>query len=271
MICKTDFSLCAGLYMLLIRLKHLQLTCFLLLFCVLVGCTPPVTVPIEKLEYGSMAADHNKNLLILLRGIGGSHHDFEELGVVTEIRRLKLPFDIVVPNAHFGYYKNRTLVDRLYQDIIEPAQRQGYQNIWLAGFSMGGMGSLLYIRERPQDVNGILLISPFLGWDGMIHEIQKAGGISKWQTGTIVDEDWERILWGWIKKYSETPDLYPPLYLGFGRQDWVVDEGPPLLATILEKERVLTVDGRHDNETLMRIFYRQLEALAPLFRRLHVR
>lgn len=234
------------------------------------GCTPATKAPIDKLEYGSMTADQNKNLLILLRGIGGSHRDFEKLGVVAEIKRRQLPFDIVVPNAHFGYYKDRSLVVRLSQDIIEPARRQGYRNIWLAGFSMGGMGSLLYIRERPQDVDGILLVSPFLGWDDMIHEIREAGGVRKWQAGTIVDEDWQRLLWGWIKEYSEAPEDYPPLYLGFGRQDRVSDEGPPLLATILDDDHVLSVDGHHDNETLVKIFYRQLEQLLLLFHSLRV-
>lgn len=116
--------------------------CFLLvlmltLFCLLSGCTPAIKVPIEKLEYGTMDASENRSLLILLRGIGGDHHDFEALGVIAEIRRRDLPFDIVAPNAHYGYYKSRTLVERLYRDIIEPAQRRGYRRIWLAGFSMG--------------------------------------------------------------------------------------------------------------------------------------
>ncbi len=201
-----------------------------------------------------MDASENRSLLILLRGIGGDHHDFEALGVIAEIRRRDLPFDIVAPNAHYGYYKSRTLVERLYRDIIEPAQRRGYRRIWLAGFSMGGLGSLLYMRERPQDLDAVMLISPFLGRDDMIREITEAGGLGNWQAGPIEDHDWERLLWSWIKKYSESPAIYPQIYLGFGKQDQLVGDGSALLATVLNNEHVLTVDGRHDKKQWLKSF-----------------
>ena len=52
-------------------------------------------------------------------------------------------FDVISVDAHFGYYKNRDLVPRLHDDVITPAQQNGYEKIWLLGVSMGGMVSNL--------------------------------------------------------------------------------------------------------------------------------
>ena len=54
-------------------------------------------------------------------------------------RWVKLPYDMVAPNAHFGYYFGETLVNRLKVDIIDPSKVKGYENVWLVGASMGGL------------------------------------------------------------------------------------------------------------------------------------
>ena len=61
--------------------------------------------------------------------------------------------------------------------MIDPARREGKDNIWLVGFSMGGLGSLLYLREHPEYIEGVCLIAPFLGDEEIIEEIQAAGGV----------------------------------------------------------------------------------------------
>jgi pimeloyl-ACP methyl ester carboxylesterase len=230
---------------------------------ILVSCTPAIKVPIEKLEYKDSSRGKNKNLLILLRGIGGSHRDFEKMGVVGEIRRRQLPFDIVAPNSHFGYYKNRSLVERLKQDIIDPAKAQGYQTIWLAGFSMGGLGALLYAREYPDDVDGMILVSPYLGSKDIIEEIKLAGGVRTWLPSSASEDDWERGLWSWIKDYDKKQQDYPIAYLGFGSRDPVVNGGPQLLAVLLEPEHVVQCEGGHKKKTMRKIFFSQLDHLMP--------
>lgn len=235
------------------------------LILLLSSCTPATTVPLEQLRYGTMDASNHTGLMVLLRGIGGSHEDFEQLGAIDAIRRRQLPFDIVAPNTHFGYYKERNLVDRLHEDIIVPARRQGYQQIWLAGFSMGGLGSLLYVREHPDQVDGVMLVSPFLGWDPIIHEIKQAGGVERWQQDDESESDWQRMLWSWLKRSHQQPERFPPIYLGYGRDDYVADEGPELLATLLDPQRSFTIKGGHTNRTMLRIFYRHLQRLSEQF------
>lgn len=227
----------------------------------LAGCLRPATAPLAALTYGDMHAHQHKNLLVLLRGMGSNHEIFAREGIIDEIRRRQLPFDIVAPDLHFGYYRAQNLEERLKADIIDPYRRQGYEHIWLAGFSMGGLGSLFYLRSYPEDVDGALLISPFIGWDRIIDEIEAAGGVGQWRkTGNDTD-DWQRLLWTWIKAYAADPDAYPPVFLGYGAEDDTVDGGPRLLATVLPAERVLVIPGEHDIPTFKTIFFRQLEEM----------
>lgn len=229
------------------------------------GCVATPTVPLDTLSYPARSEGPEENLLVLLRGIGASHHIFAEEGIIDEIRRRQLPFDVIAPDTHFGYYDSQTLEARLKADIIDPARAQGYRQIWLAGFSMGGLGSLFYLRSYPSDVDGVLLVSPFLGWDAIIHEIAAAGGVTSWQQLTTDPEDWSRLIWSWINGYAAAPRNYPPIYLGYGRNDWLADEGPPLLATVLPAQRVFSVSGNHTVGTFKTLFSRHLDTLAELF------
>lgn len=242
--------------------KLLTVTCFAFLAG---GCVAAPKAPLDTLVYPARTGGREENLLVLLRGIGGSNTIFEEEGIIDEIRSRRLPFDIIAPDTHYGYFKSHTLEERLKVDIIDPARSKGYRRIWLAGFSMGGLGSLFYLRSHPRDVDGVLLISPFLGWDAIIHEIKDAGGVVSWQKVTTDETDWSRLIWTWIRKYAATQQDYPPVYLGYGRNDMVADEGPPLLATILPVERVYSVPGYHTVSTFKTLFARQLDMLQEKF------
>jgi len=226
----------------------------------LIGCAAEPTVPLASLNYLNNDAGRQRNLLVLLRGFGEDNSIFAAEGIIDEIRTRKLPFDVIAPDLHFGYYQAQTVETRLKEDIIEPARRQGYKRIWLAGFSMGGLGCLSYQRKYPGDIDGILLTSPFLGWQSIHREIRRAGGVSAW-TGTSDDmNDWERILWTWIKNHDAS--MPPPIWLGYGDSDILTADGPPLYATVLPAERVFTIPGNHDIKTFRAIFLRHLDALA---------
>lgn len=226
----------------------------------LAGCAAEPTIPLPTLSYKNNDTSRQRNLLVLLRGFGEDNAIFAEEGIIEEIRARKLPFDIIVPDAHFGYYQAQTVEDRLKEDIIDPARRQGYERIWLAGFSLGGLGCLFYQRRHPGDIDGILLTSPFLGWQSIHREIRRAGGVDAW-TGTRDDNgDWERALWTWIKTHDTSTT--PPIWLGYGESDMLTADGPPLYATVLPAERVFTVPGNHTVATFKAIFLRHLDTLA---------
>ncbi len=226
----------------------------------LAGCVAAPTVPIPSLGYQSDPAQRQRNLLVLLRGMGADNSIFDKEGIVAEIRNRRLPFDVIAPDTHLGYYQSNTLEARLKQDIIDPARRQGYERIWLAGFSLGGLGSLLYVRSHPDDIDGVLLCSPFVGGSSIHQEIRLAGGVSAWPVSADDVASADRGLWRWIKTHDR--NTTPPIWLGYGDSDRVVAEGPPLLASVLPAERVFTVPGNHNVATMKAIFLRHLDTLA---------
>lgn len=234
----------------------------LLLPLFLASCVAVPTAPIPSISYRSNDTVMQRHLLVLLRGLGADNTVFAKEGIIDEIRKRKLPFDVIAPDSHFGYFKSKTFELRLKEDIIDPARRRGYDQIWLAGFSMGGLGSLLYLHRYPGDVNGVLLTSPFLGRASIHREIRRAGGIAAWQQTFTDPQDWERMIWSWIKNYD--PATAAPIWLGYGENDMVTADGPPLLATALPAERVFTVPGNHTVATFKMIFLRHLDTLACL-------
>ena len=228
---------------------------------ILAACAAaPTAPPLSSLGYRKDENARQRNLLVLLRGIGADNRVFAEQGIIDAIHARGLPFDVVAPDADFAYYQSQTFDVRLKEDIIDPARRQGYEHIWLAGFSMGGLGSLIYLRRYPEDIDGVLLTSPFLGWPGIHAEIRSAGGVAAWQQTSDDPRDWERMIWSWIKSHASA--AAPPIWLGYGRGDLLAADGPPLLATVLPPERVFTVPGNHTIATFKAIFLRHLDTLA---------
>jgi pimeloyl-ACP methyl ester carboxylesterase len=206
--------------------------------------------PLDVLKYE--ARPRNENLIVFMRGMGGtlncvidSHGCFETESFVTAVLDRGLPYDMVAPNAHFGYYRERTLQERLRTDVILPARAAGYRKIWLVGVSMGGLGALLYTCLHPEDVQGVLTLGPYLGDDDIIEEIMDAGGVSEWQPGEYdPTEDWQRMLWDWLKHYPHQSDSRAPIYIGIADADpYFRDQ--ELLAQYLPSGRAIMVEGKH--------------------------
>ncbi len=114
----------------------------------LFGCSPsrPTKVPIDTLFYGT-GGENGGTLIVFLPGYGSAARDFEKNGFVETVRAQNPSIDVTSVDAHFGYYKERTLVERLRQDAIHPAMQSRYEEIWIVGTSMGGLGAVLFARE----------------------------------------------------------------------------------------------------------------------------
>jgi pimeloyl-ACP methyl ester carboxylesterase len=223
----------------------------------LTGCSWFAKAPMDVLYYSVDEGRPQPNLFVFMRGIGGSHTSFEEEGLVDDVRTMGLPFDMAAPNAHLGYYTGRTLLVRLKADVIDPARRQGKDNIWLVGFSMGGLGSMLYLREHPKDIEGICLIAPFLGDEDIIEEIQAAGGVRSWSPGVYdPEDDYQRMLWHWIKDNVAGDDPVP-IFLGYGTEDEFAPANA-LLAELLPENHVVRIPGGHDYPTFKALWDRFL-------------
>jgi pimeloyl-ACP methyl ester carboxylesterase len=235
--------------------RHLITPLIMVLSLLTAGCSYLAKEPLETETYQSVPAKERRNLIVFIRALYGNHKTFEKEGFVAMVRAKGLSYDMVAPNAHMAYYYGRTLDKRLKADVIEPARAAGYTNIWLVGVSMGGLGSILYLLNYPEDsgIAGIVLMAPFLGEREILHEIIQAGGVRKWEPGDYDDSDWQRLLWHWLKKYDLQQDRLPPIYLGYGDDD-AYAMGQELLATILPRDHVVVIEGTHSVGTVKELW-----------------
>lgn len=185
-------------------------------------------------------------LLVLLPGIGDAPEDFAERGFIRAIRSRGIAVDIVTINATLGYYARRTLQDRIESDVLAPARKVGYQQIWFGGISLGGLGSLMVAMRHAAELAGLVLIAPYLGDEDVYGEVGRAGGLARWQPPAEVNEqDYQREVWRWLKATTAKPDAGPPIYLLSGDQDKFAP-AHRLLGTTLPPERRFRTRGKHD-------------------------
>jgi len=203
--------------------------------------TPATEIPIPRIST-AIPDSPNRSLIVMLPGMGDRADTFIKTGFL----RAGEPqdFDVLAVDAHFGYYRDRSLVIRLHEDIIVPAESAGYEHIWLLGISMGGFGSLLYAEQHPDMVAGVILLAPFLGEPETAQEISAAGGLQSWSRGDASGLE-ARVLdvWTWLKD-ATTGAGGTPIVLGFGHSDRLSKSYGPLIEA-LEPSRVYQMDGGH--------------------------
>lgn len=184
-----------------------------------------------------------RDLFVLLPGIGDSAEEFEDRGFVDLVRTRNWAVDLVLVDAHYGYYADRTVLDQLRQDVFLPARTMGYRHIWLGGISLGGFGALLYASRYGEDLAGVVALAPFLGTQTIVQEIAMAGGLARW-TADITTADEVATLWRWLQARRGSALPSPQVFLAFGEQDVFV-EAHRLLATSLPRTHVITAPGGH--------------------------
>ena len=184
-----------------------------------------------------------RDLLICLPGIGDEAIDFEAWGFVDLVRAHPWAADVLLVDAHYGYYADRSLLEQLHSDVVLPASTRGYRSIWLAGISMGGLGALLYASRYPKDVRGVVAIAPFLGTVPLVRAIAVAGGLAQWSS-TVSPTDEIQTLWSWAHSHSTQQTAMPEMFLAFGDADTFV-AAHRLLAASLPQTHVFTAQGGH--------------------------
>ena len=211
--------------------------------------------PLPTLTYSAPAAvrglDYSeRRLLVFLRGIGGTVENFADYGMIAAAQARYPNLDVWVPDTSIGYYYKRSILRRLQEDIIDRARQRGYRRIDFAGVSLGGFGSLLYLECCQQNVDNVVLISPYSGESGTHASIAATDDLRNWKppSGT---EDFELDLWFWI---ANNQPLFNSgrIWLGYGDEDYLT--GQDLLAERLPESQVLIVDGDHSDEVFARIW-----------------
>ena len=181
----------------------------------------PATVPMRTLEIAN-GSPGTRCLVVFLPGRGDTPEHFGRNGFPEELQRAGSRCAMIGADAHLGYYFERTVVDRLREDVLEPARKRGFEEIWLAGISLGGLGSLLYTKEHPGEIAGIVAIAPFLG-----------------------DENTEfREFQNWLAGYGRPAPDHPPLFLIYGTGDRFAEVNGELAAR-LPNDHVFRVRGGH--------------------------
>ncbi|MEP7011520.1 MAG: alpha/beta hydrolase [Acidobacteriota bacterium] len=218
----------------------------LLAALILAGCPPrpgPTTVPIPTADLPG--APGGRCLVVFLPGLGDHKEDFfHKGGFLKAFRDSGSPCEVIAVESHFGYFADGSIVERLHQDVIAPARARGVEKIWLVGISLGGLGASLYACDRPGEVEGLVLLSPYLGDDPILDEIEKAGGPRKWHPAAPPEPRDLRRLWVWFQGFETPGAERPPLLLGFGDSDRL-RRGHRLLASLLPPDRVLHTHGGH--------------------------
>jgi pimeloyl-ACP methyl ester carboxylesterase len=216
---------------------HVMTLVFLPLL-MLVSCVPATTVPIGTTSFHRSEKAARRTLVVFLPGRGDTVTSYEKEGFVQMLASRRRSVDTLGVEAHLGYYQDRTLLQRLREDVIIPAKADGYSDIWLVGISMGGLGAVLYDSEYPGDVSGLFLLAPYLG-DGLDHEI-----------------------WQKLNGYAEGTKSVGRVFLGFGEKDRFAETNRAF-ARVLPANQVTTVPGNHDWPT-WRILWPKLLEMSPL-------
>lgn len=231
----------------------------------LAGCSlflRPTPAPIPTRAMRSATLPPAETLVVFLPGRGGSIMDFEREGFPAVMQEAGVRADSITVDAHLGYYFNRTVLERLQVDVIQPARSRGYRRIVLVGVSLGGLGALLNDRDHPGSVDAIVLLGPYLGDDRRLFgRIAAAGGPVAWaaereaRVGGVEEQIWTFL--------GQKAAGLPPTWLLCGRSDSLGD-GHRLFATLLPPSRVRMIAGAHDWAT-WRALWREVCAEAELF------
>jgi pimeloyl-ACP methyl ester carboxylesterase len=226
----------------------------------------PLSSTLEK----STCTPNADTLIVMLPGAYSHPSEFVREGFVNALNENRLAVDVMLVDAHLGYYSDKTILDRLSQDAIAPARSKGYKAIWVVGISVGGFGGLLYAQTHPGELAGLVTLAPYLGERSLGTDIANAGGLARW-TGPLGDPPGsdpprtpnETQLWQWLRGYvgvTATFGARPPLYLGYAIDDRFAFSHR-LLAAALPAGRVFTTEGGHDWPEWTRLWRRMLPTL----------
>lgn len=199
-------------------------------------------------------------LVVLLPGILADADALDRRGLVDALRDGGMQADLVALDAHVGYYADRSISRRVTEDVLRPA-RERYDQIWLVGISMGGLGALLTARDAPELVDGVLLLSPWLGRRSVVEPVRDGGGLVTWDGATPDPEaPWEHTLWAWMQGEQKGGWPSAEVHLGFGHRDLGVTNDQTL-AESLDPVRVTRMEGGHSWSTWRSLAQRMVSGL----------
>jgi len=201
-------------------------------------------------------------VVVFLPGLGDAPQRFEQHGFVDLVER-QASCDVSVVDSHFGYYRDANLVPRLAA-VLEPL-RARYERVWLVGVSLGGYGAAWTARERPDLVDGVVLIAPFLGLGDSVKPLvahAEREGLGALRPGLVRPSTRApnprrhfmevEPLWVWLGERSRAELPGPQVHVAWGSRDKLA----PTLRVLSPafEARALVTDGGHDWPTFAKLF-----------------
>lgn len=205
-----------------------------------------------------------QTLAILLPGALQQPEELAQAGLIDAVRRRSLSIDVMLPDLQLKYVgetMDGSLLQRLHEEVVQPAHLDGYREIWLAGISIGGFMALAYAAEYPGRVNGLCLLAPYPGSRILTNEVRKAGGLGQWRAHGM-EGDGERRVWHWLQSQQARRMNAPQIHFGYALQDRFASD-QQLMAKALPEAHVDTVDGAHDWPAWQRLWNNFLDRLVP--------
>jgi len=206
---------------------------------------------LPSIRYSGMTG--RRSLVVLLPPIGGKGSHYETQGFLDEVWERGFEASMEVVDVKPSLYLGSRIVELLKTEVIEPAKAEGYEEIYLVGISLGGHGALLYATTYPEDVDGIVVLAPFIGGDRASGAIEEAGGLDTWEDCPFLGWNYACNLWKSSQVYVSDSKNQRKVVLGFGREDKFADQCR-VLADALPPEQVFTVPGGHDWATWKKLF-----------------
>ena len=182
-------------------------------------------------------------LVVMLPGAYSLPREFIDQGFVSRLHAHGFEVDVAIADAHLGYAANGTLLERLRDDVLLPALRDGYHRIWLVGISLGGFASLGLLMRQTESIEGVLTIAPYVGPPELLQQVVAAGGAQAYAASAHRGDDLTSELWVWLGR--STPQLRDRIHVYTGSQDRLIT-GQRLLESLLDSDHVLEVAGDHD-------------------------
>lgn len=209
-------------------------------------------------------------LVVLLPPALANIDDFVAQGFVNAVRERGLCVDLQLADVNGQHVLDRTVVALLHEQVLLPAHRRGYQNVWLVGVSLGAYSALLYAAEHAQSLQGflvgLLLLSPYPGTREVLAEIRAADGPVAWSQQ---ERPWldERAWWRWLAREGMHSSCPTAVYFATGAQDRFL-RGQTLIADILPSGRVCLLPGGHVWSTWKELWTQWLDhgPLQPVMR-----
>jgi len=212
---------------------------------------PDPSKPIGAEWHLARPGAHSRRLFVFLPGRRDRGSDFARRGFVTLAQERVPGLDCVAVDATIGYYLDGSIAERLQHEIIEPARAFDYQEIWIVGVSMGGLGAFFHERAYPDRVNGLILLAPFVGDDlKLFAEIDAARGPIAWALSQPVGvlpgnkAEFQRDLWRFLGRMPLDQAFELPIWLAFGDADRLLP-GIERLRSVISPSRIFRLKGGH--------------------------